>query len=350
MKLKNLFAKRMMVAEGLRLPVSRHFHYSTFGVRGRYESASISGIYISPSTPGTGFFAHSSDSHSYRRFVQASRKKMDQNIFTLIFGKEPNFDKENKRIEAAFDRDLNENQKRILSSYQNVIALAKDEELLQRVVRAVKDRMHRHSNESLVSVLAHYKSSIATLEHDVKAAQVNFSSILDEKQLESWKHVVEAFDELVEARRVWSVYIEDGVQMYEQVHFDKGIFDYIQSPGDTPIIRDHNDIHYYLYPLGILEAHSSVDFSLHHWNQLQAHFAAVDISSLAVRPRYGLKNKNRKRKNDALTTLYGVTRAQVVGELSIPNLGLRFFFNHRSPVLNFVKALEEYKKILVNSD
>lgn len=330
------------MAEGLRLPVSRHFYYSLFGVRGRYESMSVSGRYICPGTPGTGFFVHSSDSHSYRHFVQDNRKRMKQNIFTLLFGKEPNFEKEYKRIQASYGGEISEEKKRILSSYENVVALAKDEELLQRVVRAIKDRMHSRTDKVLVSVLAHYKSTIATLEHDVKAAQVNFARLMKEEEIEAWKRVVEAFEEIVESRRVWSVYIEDGVQKYEQVWFDIGIFDYIQSPGDTPVIRDHKGIHYYLYPLGILEARSSVDFDIYGWGNLDVHFAAVDISSLAVRPQFG---KRKKGKNEALTTLYGVTRAQVVGELSIPNLGLRFFVNHRSPVANFVKALEEYLKI-----
>ena len=83
--------------------------------------------------PGTGFFVRNSESHSYRRFVIAAKKRSKQNWWTLLSGKEPNFDKENKRIEEAFAKADNDKVKQILSSYQNVIGLAKDEELLQRI-------------------------------------------------------------------------------------------------------------------------------------------------------------------------------------------------------------------------
>ena len=162
MKLKNIFAKRITVADGLRIPVSRHFHYSLFGVRGRYEHTSHAIDFVCDGKPGTGFFTRSSDSHSYRQFVREAKKKTQQSPMTLILGKEPNFDKESKLIDEAFKHVDNPDVRRILSSYQNVIILAKEEELLQRIVRAIKDKMGHHRDKTLTSVLSHYKSSIAT--------------------------------------------------------------------------------------------------------------------------------------------------------------------------------------------
>ena len=345
MDLVQLFGKRLMVAEGLRLPVSRHFHYSTFAVRGRYENQTHLGTYICPGTPGTGFFVRNTESHSYRRFVTACRKKTEQNLITLIMRREPNFDKIYNQINDAFALVKDDKSQNILSAYQNVVGLAKEEEQLQRIVRAIKDKMHGHPNKSLVSVLTHYKSSIASLERDVRSAQINYSKLISPEQAEAWAKVVEAFHLLVDSRRVWSVYLNEDTPSYTQVFFDMGIFDYIQSPGDTPVMRDYRGIHYYLYPDGMIEAHSNTEFTFHPWSETNFEFNVVDISTLAVRPQFNShsRKKSKKHSHDAISSLYGASRAQVVGEIYNPELNLRFFVNHTGPAEDFVKALKNYK-------
>ncbi|MBP5515605.1 MAG: DUF4236 domain-containing protein [Bacteroidales bacterium] len=346
-KLKNLFAKRILVADGVRVPVSRHFYYSTFGVRGRNDNIARTANYVQGDTPGTGFFSRSSESHSYRRFVTEERKKTKQNPMTLLLGKEPNFDKEMKRVEKAFEGVDNDDKRRILSAYQNVLAQAKEEEQLQRVVRAIKDKMGGHPNKMLVSILSHYKSGIATLEHDVAATQINVTAEMTDECKEAWKKVIEAFDLIVNSRRVWSVYMEEGDQAYQQVFFDMGIFDYIQSFFDTPVMRDHEGNHYYVYPKGLIAARSSVDFDFYSWKDLDVEFNVVNISALAVRPTFSTRRssgKHGKKHTDAISNLYGTTRAQVVGEVCIPKLGLHFYVNHTGPAEDFVKALKEFVK------
>lgn len=336
----------MTVAEGLRLPVSSHFFYSTFGVLGHYDQrAHLGGVFVCEGTPGTGFFVRNTESHSYRRFVTASREKNKQNLFTLLLGKEPDFEKEQKRVSAAFDNVKNDTERRILSSYENVIGLAKEEEQLQRIVRAIKDKMGNHPQKSLVSVLTHYKSSIAGLERDVRSAQLNYSKTMSEEELAAWAKVVEAFNLIVESRRVWSVFLEDNVPAYEQVFFDMGIFNYIQSPGDTPVMRDYRGLHYYLLPDGLIVSRSSVDFDFYKWSEVDVQFSVVDISTLAVRPQFNTRqgHKHRHGHTDALSTLYGTTRAQVVGEIYFPKHDMRFYVNHTGPAEDFVKALLEYK-------
>lgn len=347
MKLKNLFAKRLTVAEGFRMSVSRHFFYSTFGVRDRYEIIARTGNYICTGTPGTGFFVHSSESHTYHRFVSAERKKTKQNLATLLLGKEPDFDKENRRIEKAFSTTDNADVKRILTSYQNVIALAKEEEQLQRVVRSVKDQMEGRPDDALSSILSHYKSIIATLEHDVRATQIQVCDGMNEAQLTAWQKVIEAFHLLVSSRRIWSVYTDNALQAYAQVFFDMAVFDYIRSPYDTPLMRDHAGRHFYIYPLGIVEARSSVDFSVYRWSELNVRFGVVDISTLSARPHFDARGaKGRKRRHtDAISNLYGTTRNQVVGEITIPELGLRFYVNHTGPAEDFVRALNEFLNV-----
>ncbi len=336
----------MTVAEGVRLPVSRHFYYSTFGVQNRHEDVVRSGSYVYGKTPGSGFFARGSDSHSYRVFVNSERNRTKQNFLTLLFRKEPNFDREIALVEKKFNSVDDDETRRILSSYQNVLLLAREEELLQRVVRAIKDKMEGSYNNMLMSIMSHYKSSIATLEHDARSAQINITKEITEEKLAGWEKVTTAFRRLSESRRIWSVFSDDGTQAYKQVFFDTGIFDYIQSPYDSLILRDHTGVHYYLYPIGLIAARSSVDFDLYQWKDVSIQFSVVDISTLAVRPHFNDHHTSLKHRhhNDALSTLYGVSRTHVVGEICF-DLGdktLRFFVNHTGSAEDFVNTLNGF--------
>ncbi|MCR4828050.1 MAG: DUF4236 domain-containing protein [Bacteroidales bacterium] len=341
---KNIFRKRVRVSDDLRLAIPRHFVYTTFGVRGRYDSVSRTGNYICSGEPGTGFFAHSSDSSSYRHFIASERKKLKQNYLTLLMDKEPDLQNEYDRIEKVLEDTHDKEKLRILSTYQNVVALARDEEMLQRVVRAIKDYIKRnHRSQANSSILTHYKSSIASLEHDVRATQLNIKNDLNEEQLAAWGEVVKAFDDIVNSRRIWSVYMDGETDAYQQVFFDLGIFDYIQSPFDTPLIRDHQGRRFYLYPQGIVEARTNTDFDIHHWNKMKVSFNPTDISTLSTRAEFNFQRSSRKKHHtDALSNLYGTTRSQTVGELAIPTLKLRFYVNHVEPVDAFVKVLIGY--------
>ena len=342
--------KRMLVAEGLHLPVSRHFYYSYFGVRGRYDTVNKTGIYINGDTPGTGFFARETDSHSYRRFIAAVRKGQKQNFWTLLLRKEFDFEREIEKLGKLIEDGKDTNRRTILDQYLNALLLAKEENLLQRVVRAVKDKMGHRPNKTLTSILSHYKSRIATLQHEVKSAQININEFMSGEALAEWGHVVEEFGKLVDSRRLWHVEYDGSRCYYHQVFFDMGIFDFVQSPFDTPVMRDSSGTHYYLYPMGLIKAQSSVDFEMIPIEDLNLEYGVVDLNTLENRPDfYGARKKGKKKGShrrqaaDPLSTLYGTSRSMVVGQLTISNLNLTFYCNHTGPVQDFVKAFNDFK-------
>ena len=165
----------------------------------------------------------------------------------------------------------------------------------------------------------------------------------------AWNKVIEAFREVVNSRRIWSVYSDKDEQVYEQVFFDMGVFDYIKSKGDTPIMRDHRGIRYYLYPFGIVAASSTVDFDCYSWKDTEVCYNDVDISTLVANHLFSgntPKHKHHAKYSDALSTLYGTTHNQVVGSLSFSKLDALFFVNHTGPTSNLVKALNEFKQLL----
>ena len=341
--------KKIRLSNGLRIKASRHFQYGLFGVRGRYETNARSGAFISSLQPGTGFFTHDLDSHSYRNFVHDEKRKIKQSLFTLLLGKEPSFDKEIARVEKAFEKGgLDEVHTQVLSCYFSVLRLAKEEEINQRVVRGVKDKMgHRHTGKTsfYTSILSNYKSRIATLQHDVRGAQFNIKDSLSKEALECWSKVVEAFRELVEVRRLWEVV--DG-ESYEQVWFDFGIFDYIQSPFDTPMMRDSKGGLYFLYPQGVVRYRSNVDFDFVPLQSLDFEASILDLNTLSSANMVAsVSRRSRQKHSDALSKLYAtISKGRMsVGQMHCPQLGLTVCCNHLEPVDHFVKAFYAFKNL-----
>lgn len=358
MKIENLFAKRVTVADGLKVTLSPHFAYSVFGVRGRYDTVTSIGMYVPSLYPGTGFFAHPSDSKSYRLFVNEQKALTKQNLWTLIRGKECSFEKESVKLEQAINNATGIN-KTVLLTYQNAFQLAKEAESVARIVDAVKELIHRkHSNKYLVSVLSHYKNRYATLQHQVKSVQLHTDKVLTDEAMEKWKAVMEAFGKLVEARRIWHVVQEDGRESYHQVHFDLGIFNYMASPFDTPVMRDKDNVHYYLYSSMIIKARSNVDFDVIPLRDLEIEYSTVDLNTLETMPTFqALQQKKHRHKHhhsdhtDATSTLFATSgRDQVVGQILIPQMNLAFFVNRTGPAQDFVKAIREFQPYAVSPE
>lgn len=340
----------MTVAEGLKVPVSRHFKYTQIGVRGRYAAIDMYGTFLTTEAPGVGFFVKSSDSHSYRKFVNEYKKAQKQNLWTLIAKKEPSYDRQIARVEKAMNECKDEEKAKILAAYQSTLYTAKESEMLERIVQGVKDKMGRRTNKMYVSVISHYKSRIATLDHDIRATQANIKNGLSEEELNRWGEVVDKFHLLVDSRRLWSVEKGgmDSSNAYIQVFADMGIFDFIQSPFDTPILRDHNGLHYYFYPMGIIRARSSVDFDVISYKQLTFSASVVDLNTLTgdfnIMSRLSTKSKKSKKNQhtDAVGALYGQCKGNVLGRMEIPELDLAFYCNHTGPTMDFVNALNGF--------
>lgn len=349
-KFRPISTKRTLVAEDLYVWVSRHPADTNFGVRGRHETVVKNGLYVCTGTPGTGFFARDTDSHSYHKFVSAIRKSRKNTLPKLLLGKEFSYAKELARVEQALAEPNDERRNLILSHYQNALQLAKDNDFLERIVRAIKDRMNISPDKFLSSVMAHYKSTIATQYREIQGTQLHIDNYVPADVMEAWGKVIEAFKKLSNTRRIWCVVTDDDRQYYEQVFFDMGIFDFIQSPYDTPVLRDSNGGCYYLYPDMLVAAHDSVDFTTHQLRDIGFEYALVDLNTIdgtfdvLSNHRQG-GHKHHRHHSDALSTLYGMSRSQQVGQLFIPQLNLTFFCNKPAIVEEFVRVMKEFQQL-----
>lgn len=346
--------------------VSNYYHPTAFAVRGRVEAGYRLGQYVEMGTPGTGFFVRQTSSHRYRAFLKIVRASQRPSWWKMVTGNQFSFARERKAAEQALAEATDPTRQKILESYANVLALAGEAEYLDRTVLAVKEqsrsgRLSRYKT----SLLSSNKSRITRLEHDARFAQMNLLKECGEEKMARFRQVTEAFAKVSASHRIWHMDESLGGTAAHQVFFDMGIFDYIQSPLLTPVMRDSNGNTYWFYPDYLLAARSSTDFDLLPLKETPFIFRELPYDQVleAMSPsdyssyRHRHHHKHHPAVNDPDGNLlnpagsFGSSsegsedkvRMRVVGELYIPSLKLRFCSQDVPAMREFVHMLNDYR-------
>ena len=349
--MKLLPKSRKKVAKGLSVWVSNHYTPTLFGIRGKYESSYKSGQYVECGSPGTGFFVRNSSSRTYKAFCQGERAKLTPNYFDLVRGKEFSFDKEIARVGAVQSQGgLNKYKEIILESYVNVLPLAKEAEEAERIVEAIKELS----------------------QHDVRDIQLNITNLCNEERMKGFEDVVISFSQLAACHRIWSVRESlSGLESsFAQVYFDLGIFDFIQAPLMTPLMRDAEGRRCFIYPDFIVRSYDAVDFEVFELKDLNFLFREVPydmVSNMVIDSYYDRENtqevtthvhrRNYEQFGDGLLVNKDTKalnemeeenklRERVVGELYVPEMNMRYYVRDFKALKTFVKIINNYKSDL----
>ena len=216
-------------------------------------------------------------------------------------------------------------KRQILDCYVNALTVGATEERLERIVRGIKDKIGHKSNKFLVSVMSHYKNKISQLGHDMRSVELHVKDTCNEEQYEAYLRMVEAYRKVADCRRVWHAN-ENTREVYQQVFFDMGIFDFIRSDDFLPMLRDSNGVNYYLLPTVMIVARDSVDFDIVPLKGL-----TIVCQELAIQETV-----------DVISSRLGDAASMV----RIPELNLTWYFNHVRPIMHFVGAYEELQATL----
>ena len=354
--------------------VSNHYTPTLFGIRGKYESSYKSGQYVECGSPGTGFFVRNSSSRTYKAFCKGEREKLIPNYWDMVKGREFSFDKEIARVEALQSAGgMNKYKEMILESYVNVLPMAKEAEEAERIVNAIKEMSHRRHRLSSYQthVMSSFKSRVARLGHDVRDIQLNVANMCGEEQMKRFEDVVIAFSQLAACHRIWSVRESyTGLESsFAQVYFDLGIFNFIQAPLMTPMMRDAEGRRYFIYPDFIVRSRDAVDFDVYEMKGLNFLFREVPydmVSNMVIDSYYDhentqeisthvhrrsyeqfgdwlLVNKDTKALNEIEEE--NKLRERVVGELYVPEMNMRYYVRDFKALKTFVKTLNSYKEM-----
>ncbi|MBO7576267.1 MAG: hypothetical protein J6T03_02240 [Bacteroidales bacterium] len=365
---------RKTIAKGLTVWVSNHYCPTLFGIRGHYESSYKSGQYVECGAPGTGFFVRNSSSHSYKNFCKEERAKLVPQYKNMVKGKEFSFEKEIERVTKAKDENTDPIRDMILESYLNVLPLAKEAEEAERYVNGIKELSHRrhHLTSYQSHVMSGIKSRIARLGHDVRDIQLYIPNLCGEERYQQFAEVAKQFTQVASSHRIWSVRENyEGLEAaFTQVYFDLGIFNFIQAPLMTPMMRDAEGRKIFFYPEFIIRAKDSVDFEVFEMKSLTFLFREVPydmISNMVIDSYYDvddsssstrlhrrnyeqfgdglLVNKDTKALNDIEEETK--VRERVVGELYVPEMKMRYYVRDVKALRTFVHTLNEYKDKLL---
>lgn len=311
------------VADRLRVRVSRHFHYSDFGVRDASDQHRYGRRYIAGRTPGTGFVEHESESHSYHAFVRKQLALQKPSYWRFLLGREPDYSREIELTNALLQQTDDPHKRELLECYANALAIGRVEEELQRYIRGVKNKMgHRH-NKYYVSIISHFKNSTERLDRDMTAVEYHVEDHYPPEVMEAYSAMADAFGRMIHrCRRIWH-HNENQRDSFVQVFFDMGVFDFIRCKGFLPMMRDSLGVDYYLLPDAIIVARSSVDFDL------------VPIKSMTM----VCQETAIAEPTDLLPSRVGDAACMVL----IPELDLTFYFNHAHVVVDFVHAFNQLK-------
>lgn len=368
---------RKTIAKGLTVWVSNHYCPTLFGIRGHYESSYKSGQYVECGAPGTGFFVRNSSSHSYKNFCKEERAKLVPQYKNMVQGKEFSFEKEIDRVTKAKEENTDPIRDKILESYLNVLPLAKEAEEAERYVNGIKELSHhRHHLTSYQShVMSGIKSKIARLGHDVRDIQLYIPKLCGEELYQQFADVAKQFTQVASSHRIWSVRENyEGLEAaFTQVYFDLGIFNFIQAPLMTPMMRDAEGRKIFFYPEFVIRAKDSVDFEVFEMKSLTFLFREVPydmISNMVIDSYYDvddsssstrlhrrnyeqfgdglLVNKDSKALNDMEEETK--IRERVVGELYVPEMKMRYYVREVKALRTFVHTLNEYKDKLLDNE
>lgn len=317
--------KRVKVADGLHVWISNHFHYSDFGIHDMDGTRYDGGRFIMTDAPGTGFVEHDSESHSYHQFVRGLTALQKPSYLRMLTGKEPDFDKTLAAVGKAMADCRDPYRRDLLEHYANALTVARSEEHNSRIIRGIKDKMGHRNDQFMVSVMDHFKNRSRHLAHDMRSVVWDVRDHCSDATYRAYCEAVEAFGRVASCRRIW-FYDRRRKNLFAQVFFDLGVFDFIHSEVYLPFMRTPDGTKYYLLPDAMIVARSCADFDV------------VPLKTLTV----VCQEMAIEEVNESMVGYMGDAASMI----KIPEFDLNFYFNHLHPVVHFVEAIDKLKATL----
>lgn len=259
--------RRKSVASGLTVKISNHHISTMYGVRGVYDATYKAGEFIECGSPGTGFFARTTGGHQYNNFCKAEKAKLAPKYLNLLLDKEFSYSKEIERARKAIHSCSRDDIRReILNRYATILPDAQKAEEVGSVVNAIKDLSKgRHGLTGYQKqVLSVYKNQAKVMNNQAMESVLKLEDITTPERYAKFERLVDAFEELAGCHHIYCVNPADSKHdsTIVPVFFDLGIFDYVQVPRLTPMLRDGNGRRLFLYPDFVIYSRDAVDFEV----------------------------------------------------------------------------------------
>ena len=340
------YRKRVRIAPGVHLNLSRRGVSTTIGVRGASVNFGKKGTYVNTGIPGTGFYNRQKISGgrgrphaSVKRNIHTSpsgggqllgygcagilallflfmgliwlieEKQIFTGIIFLSFAlyvvvgailintsisakpKAPsiNWVDQAKRMLPRTSGTA----RSILQNFIQCYELAQQIDEESAIVQGLEKKLSKKPNEQLERLLKDYRGVLTKRMRQLEATQINVDSQLSEEEKAAYSRLCERFEALLSTDKIWL--ITDEVLTTQRKAFSNisikrceasiyvGVFNFLKSAFDIPVL-DSGDTRYYIYPKFIIKATDVCHFYVYPHDLGRLTTATVNYQESEARP------------------------------------------------------------------
>ena len=311
------YRKRIKVAPGVYINVSKGGVSTSVGVRGASVTFGENGTYVNTGIPGTGFYNRQKISGGKKNVpmnfsqIPATNNTDDNGcmiFFALILslicmgvgfvmlingvsalvpialmlfglagtysmlsrlnGNTPDTQSQwvNKARVAMSSADGE--RKKILQNFVDCFELVKLIEEEEQIIKGLEEQAVK---KDVTGILSEHNSKLQEAKDKLTSVQIDVDAPLTEEQKSMFKTLCERFEHLLDTDKVWIITDETAVTLAKssakrslnrkEASLYAGIFNYLKSIFDIPVF-DTGTTKYYIYPQYIIKATNAVDFSI----------------------------------------------------------------------------------------
>ena len=410
------YRKRITIAPGVRLNVSKKGVSSTFGMRGASINVGRNGTYLNTGIPGTGIYSRRKIGGGSPNSHNSQSNKSNHNgcgITTLIFlvvglflilsqelensallflgcagagiildiiitliidsnkkGKakkiEQSIESQIETAKNALNQASNPIQKEIIQNFISCTELSRKADETEAIIEALKQKIEKKTNAQLKEQLEKYETELSKITTELDEVQLDVDKDLDDIEKRQYSVLCENFEKMLSSKKIWQ--ITSTIRNTElkssaastverkEIDFDTGVFNYIKSSFDIPILRDLSGNIYYIYPRYIIKAQSFTKFEIFPIDTINFRFSKQRFIEDGVLPEdfvtidYTYQYVNKNGEPDKRFS-YNPRRPIVeYGKIEIEKFGLTYYISNYSAAAEFVNIYNLWRNKSLNDN
>ena len=190
----------------------------------------------------------------------STRREIRNEIFS--------YKREKKEVQKVIDTlPIKSKERHILKAYLLSLNIAEQIDQQNQILEQLK----KATAEKETSVIPDVEKKLGELDDELRKVQYNADEGLTEEQKQCFEQFCNDFETLSTSDKIWFVTGSNSTGVLrEETTFELGVFDYIYSEFDIPVINiPKSTVKFYFYPQFILRVESTTKFSVYSWNKVE---------------------------------------------------------------------------------
>ncbi len=273
----------------------------------------------------------------------------------------------NQQIDTAkktYSQASNQIQKDILQNFISCYQLNNRASETEAIIDSLKKKLERKPSEELENQLKIHEMKLAEIETELKEVQIDVDKDLTDDEKRQYSILCESFEKLLDSHKTWI--ITSSIKNTElkssaaysierkEVKFDIGVFNFIKSSFDIPILRDLNDYTYYIYPRYVIRVLSFANFEVFPIDSITVKYStqrfieddSVPNDTLIV--NYTYKYVNKDGSPDKRFSYNPRLSVVEYGKIEIDKLKLTYQISNKQSAQEFVSNYNNWRNKFKN--